>query len=302
MAEMGWDKRYNRHWTGYNRELVMRGTMLSDLSWVPHHRDEVAEMNRGKRGHPFSYGDTLISAVSRLIAYTGMPYRMLEGFLLPIFELFGIDVPSYQTLWRRCNSREVSAGAPADTRKRIAAGDSTGNKVTVRGGWMREKWKVHKGWLKLHFLTDVKTNEILSFTVTDERSGDAKHLPGLVDSALADGHDIEKVLADGAYDTRDNWNGMKEREIEFVTNLRKNASTRSRGCMIRGAAVHRMNEIGNDVWKKERGYNMRWKVESAISDFKRMFGESVSSKTFANMEKEIRRKVECFNLMKAVKV
>jgi hypothetical protein len=97
------------------------------------------------------------------------------------------------------------------------------------------------------------------------------------------------------------WNGMKERNIGFVTKICKNASTVSKGCTVRAAAVRERNEVGDEAWKKERGYNMGWKVESAISDYKRMFGESVSSKTFANMEKEIGRKIECFNMMKSVK-
>ena len=302
MAEMGCNGQYNRHWDVYNRELVMRGEVIFDLSWISGYCDEIEAMNRGKRGHPFEYGESLISYVCKLKAVTKMAFRLLEGFLRTIFDAVGIDVPRYSTLWERCNVHEASAGVPADARKRIAAGDSTGEKVTVRGSWMREKWKIHKGWLKLHLLTDVETNEILSFKVTDERSGDSKHLPDMVDSALADGHDVEKVMADGAYDTRDNWNGMKRRKIEFVTNIRKNASARSKGCTVRAAAVRERNEIGNDAWKEKKGYNMRWKVESAISDLKRMFGESVSSKTFANMEKEIGHWIECFNIMKAVKV
>lgn len=37
----------------------------------------------------------------------------------------------------------------------------------------RERWKVRKGWLKVRLLTDVETNRILSYAVTDEHTGDA---------------------------------------------------------------------------------------------------------------------------------
>jgi hypothetical protein len=302
MAGMGCTEQYNRHWDVYNARLVERGTGLLDLSWVSRHKDEIHGMNKGKRGHPFAYGSTLIAAVCRLRASAGMPYRIMEGFLRPIFELIGINVPSYPTLWRRCSSLEVSAHVIKDTRDRIVAVDSTGIKVTVRGQWMREKWKVHKGWLKLHVLTDVNTNEILSFAVTDERSGDAGHMLTLVDTAMAAGHRIIKVLADGAYDTYENWNGMKERRIEFITNIRKNARRNSRGCMIRWRHVHERDMIGDKAWKEKYGYNMRWKAESAISDYKRMFGESVSSKRFGEMAREISRNIGCFNMMKRAAV
>jgi hypothetical protein len=302
MAWMGCIGRYNRHWDVYNTKLVERGSQLFDLSWINGHFEDLERMNRGKNGRPFRYGEKLISYVCRLKASTGMPYRMLEGALRVIFEVFGIGVPSYPTLWRRCGSLDVPAYVSEDTCERIGAADSTGIKVTVRGGWMREIWKVHKGWLKLHLLTDVHTNEILSFVVTDERSGDAKHMLELVDSAVAGGHRLSRVLADGAYDAKFNWNGMKDRKIEFVTNIRKNACRNSRGCMVRWKQIHERDTIGNEAWKEKYGYNMRWKAESAISDYKRMFGESVSSKTFDEMVKEIGRNIECFNLMKRAMV
>jgi hypothetical protein len=103
---MGCTGEYNRHWGVYNERLVGRGSFLSDLSWIPRHRDEIDEMNHKKRGRPFVYGETLISYVSRLRAATGMTFRMLEGFLRPIFDAFVVIIPSYQTLWRRCDAHE----------------------------------------------------------------------------------------------------------------------------------------------------------------------------------------------------
>jgi mRNA-degrading endonuclease RelE of RelBE toxin-antitoxin system len=42
----------------------------------------------------------------------------------------------------------------------IIAIDSTGIKVTNRGEWMRGKWKVRRGWIRVHAEIDVKTNQI----------------------------------------------------------------------------------------------------------------------------------------------
>ncbi len=39
----------------------------------------------------------------------------------------------------------------------------------------------------------------------DERTDDAGMLLPLVDRAVADGHCLTKVLAEGAYDTRSDW-------------------------------------------------------------------------------------------------
>jgi len=300
MAAMGCTNGYNSYWHDYNRDLIMRGAALAGLSWITDYSKELDEINRNKEGHPYKYGKSLISFVSRLRTISKLPFRMLEGMLTVLLGAVGIEVPCYSTLWKRCSGECVSAAPAADTRGRIVAVDSTGIEVTTRGGWMREKWKVHKGWIKLHALTDVHTNEVLSFIITDERSGDAKHLIPLVDMAVAGGHRITKVLADGAYDARYNWNGMRERGIEFVTNICRNAVAVSKGCIVRSRAVAERDRMGTDAWKKMHGYNMRWKVESAFSDYKRMFGESVSAKTFDNMVKEISRNIECFNWMKRI--
>ncbi len=43
----------------------------------------------------------------------------------------------------------------------IIAVDATGVKVTNRGEWMREKWKVHRGWIKAHI--SKSPNDLPSF-------------------------------------------------------------------------------------------------------------------------------------------
>jgi hypothetical protein len=50
----------------------------------------------------------------------------------------------------------------------IVAADSTGIKVTNRGEWMREKWRVQRGWIKVHAMVDTETNLVLGLEITDE--------------------------------------------------------------------------------------------------------------------------------------
>ncbi|RLG39329.1 MAG: hypothetical protein DRN91_00150 [Candidatus Alkanophagales archaeon] len=45
--------------------------------------------------------------------------------------------------------------------------DSSGVKVANRGEWIRHKWKVRRGWIKVHIEVDVKTKEVVSIEVTD---------------------------------------------------------------------------------------------------------------------------------------
>ncbi len=50
--------------------------------------------------------------------------------------------------------------------------DSTGLKQHNRGEWIRHKWKVRRGFVKLHVMVDVDTKKILAVQVTDDRTGE----------------------------------------------------------------------------------------------------------------------------------
>jgi len=49
-------------------------------------------------------------------------------------------------------------------------------------------------------------------------------------------------------------------------------------------------------WKRKHGYGQRARVESAISSFKRTFGEHMSSVKWENMVKELLLKASVYNL------
>ncbi|HJT82918.1 MAG TPA: hypothetical protein VJ697_00425 [Nitrososphaeraceae archaeon] len=44
----------------------------------------------------------------------------------------------------------------------VIAIDSTGIKVTNRGEWIKDKWNVKRGYLKIHVAVDIKKKRILS--------------------------------------------------------------------------------------------------------------------------------------------
>lgn len=80
---------------------------------------------------------------------------------------------------------------------------------------MREKWKKHRGWTKVHIAVDVKTNEIVAIETTDKRISDHEVFGDLIDQAednVGEGG-IERVVADGAYDTRGCFNILEEKGI-----------------------------------------------------------------------------------------
>lgn len=61
--------------------------------------------------------------------------------------------------------------------------DNSGIKVANRGEWIRHKWKVRKGWIKVHVTVDVETREMVSMKITDESIGDEKMLKLLLEES-----------------------------------------------------------------------------------------------------------------------
>jgi hypothetical protein len=86
----------------------------------------------------------------------------------------------------------------------VMALDASGIKVTNRGEWIRHKWKVRRGYLKIHITVDVKRKKILALKVTDEKVGDGRMLQPLVKDTAKKAN-ITKTIGDGAYDTKSNF-------------------------------------------------------------------------------------------------
>ena len=67
------------------------------------------------------------------------------------FQAYHIIVP----ISRRINRLEIKINEKLGNDIVIAL-DSTGIKVANRGEWMRHKWHVRKGYLKIHVAVDIK--------------------------------------------------------------------------------------------------------------------------------------------------
>jgi hypothetical protein len=308
-----------KNWTEYSECLVERGSKAYCLDWIHRMDEELEAMNRNKRGAPFLYPRSMIEWARSKHAWEGKDYRSLEGELREIMKLAGKNAISYSQMFKRCKALDVNGAAVRELDPdwvrlkntensrvpgavpRNAGADSSGLKLTVRGEWMREKWKVRRGWVKLHAFADLNTGEFLAYSVTTDKVGDQKMLLAMVDDAVARGHWIKKAYLDGAYDTIYIWKGLRARGIRFVVNIRRNASTRSRkGCPERALAVRTRNRIGDRMWKIIRGYHLRWKVESVFSDLKRVMGETLKARSFQDMIGEIDSKIYLHNSNKAI--
>ncbi|MEM4311493.1 MAG: IS5 family transposase [Nitrososphaerales archaeon] len=215
-----------RNWKKYNKKLVREVELILDF---PLNR----RVKQG-RGHPYEYSNSLMLSISALI-YFNLPFRQTEGLCKAMKKQLKLKkVPDYSTIKRRFSKVNVPIRADSNEPVVIAV-DSTGVKVKNRGEWLREQYgkKKRKGYVKLHIAVDIKKKKVLSVRVTDEKKHDSTQMVPLVDGI----DNVEKVIADGAYDARYLFNHLDKLGIKPVIRVRDNAIAKAKGSLARKRTV-----------------------------------------------------------------
>jgi len=295
-----------------DRAMVEFAWEISDITpWLPVFEAELREMNRGKRGRPFEYPDSLVLWTLAYMECLGLSYRMAVGNLSAVLGAHGIAPPSHSRLCERLGelARDPAAGLPAgvlaaracgraDGRERSAGVDSTGICLSTAGLWRDEAWgreEGARGWLKLHALVDTDTGEILAYAVTERDVGDSPMLPALLGLALSAGHRIRTLFADGAYASVANYGAVAAEGIRFVTSFRSDTVPRNRGCAAWGDATRLWCALPYGDWVAASGYGTRWKCECVFSDLKRILGEAVTARKERSVAAQVAARVRVFN-------
>ena len=287
-----------RDWSRYNEELVRRGEILLDFSVMDEWKRELERANDGKVGEPYHYPEAFMRLLGFVRLLFHLPYRQTEGFIRAISKhVDGLQAPDYSTIDRRVNKQNLGL---EDTLVRSKdpvsiAVDASGIKVHNGGDWIRRVWKVKKGYLKIHFAVDIKTGQIVSMDVSSEKVHDGKRLKKLVKKASKNVR-VKRVLADGAYDSRENFSFLSDQGIKPVIRVRSNSTPKSKGCRPRKLAVIEQKTFKPKAWSRIHRFGYRWRVEGAFSCIKRIFGEYVTAKKFVNMAKEMAMKASLYNL------
>jgi hypothetical protein len=290
-----------RDWRRINEGLVKRGEILLDLRILDRWDSELDAMNQGKEGGRYVYPEIFVRLLGYVHLLFHLPYRQTEGFLKALRRFDSrIHVPDYSTIDRRVNRLNVKLSEEDYGNDLVIAVDASGIKVSNRGDWMRRKWRVRRGYLKIHIAVDVKRKRILALEVTDEKVGDERMLQPLVEEALRKGK-IAKTIGDGAYDTKSSFRYLDANGIEPVIKVRRDASSRAGGCVPRRLVAQEYLH-DPEAWKRRHGYGQRWMVETVFSSLKRTFGEYVSAKTMHNMANEIMLKASLYNLLTGLTV
>ena len=161
-----------REWKVYHKELIIRGEFFFDFDFLERWDEEVKEMNTSKRGHPFEYPDSLIHWLSPM--YSILDSRKLEGALRRLSKYIPrLKACDHSTIIARLNALEQLLVLDKNRSYRTAI-DVTGCKLGNRGEYIRHKWAVKRGWIKVSIIIDRFTKELLDVEVALEEVSDYK--------------------------------------------------------------------------------------------------------------------------------
>jgi len=161
------ENKYKRDWKEINERLIKRGEFLINPKFLSNWKDEIKEMNASKVGEPYLYPKSMIEFTAYLHCH-GNGYRQCQGILQGLSNNYKYQFPviSYTQICRRVNSLEINFETVEENL--IIAIDGSAEKVTNRGEWVREKWKVKRGWIKV-VIMGTPDGKIIDLRVGNEK-------------------------------------------------------------------------------------------------------------------------------------
>jgi Transposase DDE domain len=231
----------NKSWHDYNESLVERGRVLMDVGFLKSWNKEIVKMNKGKVGAPFEFSDSYIHFLAFIKIGFKIAYRTVQGIVRGLSDYIRIEEIHFTHIRRRILKIKLSSVGNIGFEEEeehdkpiMLIVDALGLTISKKGDYIEEKWiREKKEFIKLHIAVDEESKKIVSFRITKGNIHDTKKFGQLVKES-AKRHDINKVYGgDKAYDNRKNFNMLDDINAEPAISIRKNASTRSKGCPLR---------------------------------------------------------------------
>jgi transposase len=291
---------YPQPWAAYNRAQTTEKEAFCDML-----RDLCAgipepEQTRGRPRLPLS--DTIFAAAFKV--YSGFSGRRFMTDLRDAKERGLIaHTPHYNSVFNVIESEAVtpilhdlttaSSLALREVEVDFAA-DSTGFGTSQFFRYYSMKYQREQlghDWVKCHAMIGVKTNIITAVTITKRNANDYPHLYGLV-KATARNFTMREVSADKAHSGKFNSKAIVAVGAQPFIPFRSNAAERMYSPLwnklLHFFSMNRVEFLAH--------YHKRSNVEATFSAIKRVFGDSVRSRTAVAQHNEVLLKVLCHNI------
>lgn len=294
-----------RNWSEYERALEARGSLCLWLSRETLAQWRAQPQPARRRGHPRVYSDEAITALLTLSAVYHLGLRETVGFLRSVFAALGVErpVPVHSTLSRRRARLAVPLPVSAAPPPLHLVVDSTGLALRGEGSWQQHRWRrgVRLTWkrhyVRVHLGVDEATGELRALGVSSMSVTDGEMLPDLL---AAVGVPLRQVTGDGSYDQWRCYAAVGARpehpRAVFPPPRPRTGPHRARiqrhgnaagPPLDRDAHIRCIRRVGRRRWKAQVGYHRRSLAETAVSRYKRCFGDRVSARTFAGQCTEV---------------
>ena len=292
-----------RNWKETNKKYVQVGYFYFNPEFLLTWNNELKQMNAEKVGEPYIYPESMIKFLA-VLHCKGFDYRALEGFMKSLSENYKYQFPVivYSQICRRINALKIDFKIlEEDMKDYLEAGvDGSGEKSTKRGGWMREKWKVRKGWIKVVIMgAKNKKNKkyVIDIRVGNENLDERSAARGMV---RKNHQNIDILYADGLHENEDMFDLCEKYDISTAIKLRDNCSIKTKSPR-RKREVRIYKSMPYDEWSREKNYGQRWPLtEGILSGCKRIMGEYVSATKKRNMYHEVKVKFWAYNLLQEI--
>jgi len=289
-----WGKKFidKRNHKEYQDELLRRYEIYLDLEWVKSWNNELAKMNKGKRGALYQFPNSMIAWQSLLVEKFAT--RGAETITKKLGKLNLVpQCNDHATIHRRVLEMGLDFLVPKGVKIHEGT-DGSGFKMTNAGEYFQDKYgKARRKFARVIITAtkddildvDVVVNEKGSLT---EPNAAKKHIADIIEK----GGEVEKSYNDGAFDVRDFFNFLEQNDIESAIRIRSNAVSKARGSMRRKIETIEFKKLGYKKWAKKRRYGDRWPMtEGHFSGIKRGYGDGARAKKEENILIELKRKI-----------
>ena len=276
-------KEWKRHkkvtvpWATYDTHRLNECKRVIDL------RKLFSELDRPVHRREFKLSQLTVLLLLKLMF--GISYRTLASATkdLQLFQVLGMKrAPCYKTIQNTMQylteSVLIRINQGLIPRATCLGGlDSSGMKTHHKGAWVVirfHKNQQRRDFKKIHLFVDLVSKKILYCLVTEGYRSDAKQVKRLLKGCRWIRVDV--ILGDRGYDTRECFHEITNFGAIPGIPVRKNATTKTRGCPSRRKAVIAQQK-DYERWKQQVQYTMRCVVESIFSGLKRRFGEHMFS-------------------------
>jgi transposase len=294
-------KTYGQRWSEYNAAqvyekdhfLVLLHDLCADIPQPP------SKQERGRP--PIPICDALYAAILKV--YSTLSARRFMSDFREAERRGYVSQPMSFNIALKCLQNDATTPVLYELIRRSAlplrsvdvdfAVDSTGFGTSKFERWYDEKYETTRRkceWVKAHALVGTKTNVITAAYIGERYAADSPQLKDLL-KTTAQGFTIEELSGDKAYLSADNLELVEKAGGTAYIPFKVNSvvgNTPLWDRMFHYFQMHREEFLQH--------YHKRSNVESTFSAVKRVFGDSVRSRTPTAMVNEVLAKLVCFNL------